>query len=93
MKESGAKLRRSVLFAAVTGEEKGLLGSRFFANFPTVGPRGVVADLNIDMYLPLFPLLKTLTVFGLAESDLGEDASAVAGSLGGRRAGRPGTEA
>ncbi len=31
LKESGTKLRRSVLFVAVTAEEKGLLGSRFFA--------------------------------------------------------------
>ena len=39
LKETGAKLRRSVLFVAVTGEEKGLLGSRYFAHFPTVDPR------------------------------------------------------
>ena len=39
LKESGTKLRRSVLFVAVTGEEKGLLGSRFFANSPTVDAR------------------------------------------------------
>ena len=38
LKESGTKLRRSVLFVAVTGEEKGLLGSRYFANSPTVDP-------------------------------------------------------
>ena len=40
LKESGTKLRRSVLFVAVTGEEKGLLGSKFFANAPTVDPEG-----------------------------------------------------
>src|SRR5262249_38145267 len=34
--EAGAKLRRSVLFVAVTGEEKGLLGSQYFATHPTV---------------------------------------------------------
>ena len=39
LKESGTRLRRSVLFVAVTGEEKGLLGSRFFANSPTVDAR------------------------------------------------------
>ena len=39
LKESGTKLRRSVLFVAVTGEEKGLLGSRFFANSPRLTPR------------------------------------------------------
>ena len=38
LKETGTKLRRSVLFVAVTAEEKGLLGSKFFANAPTVDP-------------------------------------------------------
>jgi Zn-dependent M28 family amino/carboxypeptidase len=80
LKESGTKLRRSVLFVAVTGEEKGLLGSRFFANFPTVDPKSIVADINTDMFLPLYPM-KRLTVFGLDESDLGDDAAAVAKSL------------
>ena len=80
LKESGTKLRRSVLFVAVTAEEKGLLGSRFFANFPTVDAKSIVADINTDMFLPLYPF-KRLTVFGLDESDLGDDASAVAKSL------------
>ena len=81
LKESGIKLRRSVLFVAVTGEEKGLLGSRFFAQFPTVSPRKIVADINIDMILPLYPL-KKLTMFGSDESDLGDDAAAAAKSSG-----------
>jgi Peptidase family M28 len=81
LKESATSLRRSVLFVAVTGEEKGLLGSRFFANFPTVDPKKIVADINTDMFLPLFPL-KSLTIYGLDESDLGGDAETVAKSLG-----------
>lgn len=81
LKESGTRLRRSVLFVAVTGEEKGLLGSRFFANAPTVDAKKIVADINTDMFLPLFPL-KKLTIYGLDESDLGADASAVAQALG-----------
>ena len=81
LKESGAKLRRSVLFVAVTAEEKGLLGSRFFAQSPTVDVKKIVADLNIDMMLPLYPF-KRLTMFGGDESDLGDDAAAVATSSG-----------
>jgi Zn-dependent M28 family amino/carboxypeptidase len=81
LKESGTKLRRSVLFVAVTAEEKGLLGSRFFAQSPTVDIKKIVADLNIDMMLPLYPF-KKLTMFGSDESDLGDDAAAVANSLG-----------
>ena len=70
-----------MLFVAVTGEEKGLLGSRFFANSPTVDPKMIVADINTDMFLPLFPL-KSLTIYGLDESDLGADADVVAKSQG-----------
>jgi hypothetical protein len=81
LQERGVKLRRSVLFVAVTGEEKGLLGSKYFANVPTVDPKSIVADINTDMFLPLFPL-KRLTVWGLDESDVGVDAAAVAESLG-----------
>jgi Zn-dependent M28 family amino/carboxypeptidase len=70
--DSNAALRRSLLFVAVTGEEKGLLGSRYFAAHPTVDARRMVADLNIDMFLPLYPM-RLLTVYGLGESDLGDD--------------------
>src|ERR1700733_10632468 len=81
LKRSHEKLKRSVLFVWVTGEEKGLLGSRYFAMNPTVAAGKIVADLNTDMFLPIVPL-KVLTVYGLAESDLGERATAVATKLG-----------
>ena len=81
LKESGAKPKRSILFLAVTGEEKGLLGSEFFAEHPTVDAKRIVADLNMDMYLPLFSL-KYLEVQGLGESTLGDDIRAVCGPAG-----------
>lgn len=74
-------LKRSLLFVFVTGEEKGLLGSKYFTEYPTVDPKSMVADINIDMFLPIIPL-KTLVVFGLAESDLGNLATEVAQSRG-----------
>ncbi|HUK30996.1 MAG TPA: M28 family metallopeptidase [Candidatus Acidoferrum sp.] len=80
-KAAGTKPRRSVIFAAVTAEEKGELGSKYFAAHPTVDIRKIVADLNMDMYLPLFPL-KYLEVQGLDESTLGDDIRAVAGAQG-----------
>ena len=43
------RLRRSVLFAAFSGEEKGLLGSRWFLEHPTVPKERIVAMLNLDM--------------------------------------------
>jgi Zn-dependent M28 family amino/carboxypeptidase len=79
--ESGVKPARSLLFVAVTGEEKGELGSRYFAAHPTVPPASMVANVNTDMFLPLFPL-KTLMVLGLDESDLGQDVRATAKALG-----------
>jgi len=72
MKEQDLHQRRSVLFIAVTGEEKGELGSTYFAAHPTVAAQSIVADINMDMYLPLFPL-KYLEVQGLDESTLGAD--------------------
>lgn len=68
--------KRSILFLAVTAEEQGELGSIFFAHHPTVPLGQIVADINMDMYLPLFPL-KYLEVQGLQESTLGDDIRAV----------------
>jgi len=79
--DSRAKLRRSVLFVAVTAEEKGLLGSQYFATHPTVKASDIVANLNVDMFLPLFPL-RILTAVGAEESDLGYRLRAVAAPLG-----------
>src|SRR6202162_2650498 len=81
LKKSGEKLKRSLLFVFVTGEEKGLLGSRYFAMNPTVPAKSMVADINIDMFLPIYPL-KVLTVYGLQESDLGEMVTQVAQARG-----------
>jgi Zn-dependent M28 family amino/carboxypeptidase len=74
--ETKERPRRSMLFVIFTAEEKGLLGSRYFAGHPTVPEKGIVADLNMDMFMPLFAL-KKLHVQGLAESTLQEDARAV----------------
>jgi Zn-dependent M28 family amino/carboxypeptidase len=80
LREAKPGPRRSVLFVVVTGEEKGLLGSRYFAAHPTVDASRMIADLNIDMFLPLYPM-RLLTVYGLGESDLGVDVRKVAASM------------
>jgi Zn-dependent M28 family amino/carboxypeptidase len=77
MKESGAKPKRSILFLAVVAEEKGELGSRYFAMRPTVDRKQIVADINLDMFMPLFDL-KWIEVQGLAESTLGDTIRAAA---------------
>jgi hypothetical protein len=72
--------RRSIMFAAVTAEEMGLLGSRAHVVRAQAQGQRLVANLNTDMFLPLYPL-RQLTVFGLDESELGEDVRAVAASM------------
>jgi Zn-dependent M28 family amino/carboxypeptidase len=80
-KAKEAHPRRSILFVFVTAEEKGLLGSKYFAAHPTVPPKSMIADVNIDMFLPIVPL-KVLKVQGLAESDLGDRAREAAQAFG-----------
>ncbi|HTU65902.1 MAG TPA: M28 family metallopeptidase [Steroidobacteraceae bacterium] len=80
LQSAGEKPKRSIAFAAVTAEELGLLGSRAFAEHPGNG-MNLVADINSDMFLPLYPM-RHLLVFGLDESTLGGDARAVAAELG-----------
>jgi Zn-dependent M28 family amino/carboxypeptidase len=73
--------RRSIVFVAVTAEELGLLGSRAYVNGVSAQGKRIVADLNTDMFLPLYPM-QYLMVFGLEESELGDDARMVAAETG-----------
>jgi Zn-dependent M28 family amino/carboxypeptidase len=81
LKAHPEKLKRSVIFLLVTAEEKGLLGSKYFAEHPTVPAKSIVADINVDMFLPIVPL-KMLKILGLEESDLGTNAANIAQSMG-----------
>jgi Zn-dependent M28 family amino/carboxypeptidase len=81
LKADPASHKRSILFVFVCGEEKGLLGSKYFAAHSTVPAKSIVADINTDMFLPLIPL-KMLTVYGLQESDLGDIVREVAEAQG-----------
>ncbi len=73
----GPRPKRSILFVLFTGEEKGLLGSHYFAERPTVPRDAIVADLNMDMPLPLWPLHSVIAQ-GDKESTLGAVAAKVA---------------
>jgi Zn-dependent M28 family amino/carboxypeptidase len=75
------KPKRSILAVIVTAEEKGLLGSRYFAVRPTVPRAAIIANVNLDMPLPIFKLT-SVTPVGFEESTLGEDAKAVGGAMG-----------
>ncbi|MBC7983067.1 MAG: M28 family peptidase [Candidatus Obscuribacterales bacterium] len=65
-----ARPQRSLLFAAVTAEEKGLLGSDYLANHFTLERHTMVANLNIDMPL-LLAATQDLIAFGAEHSSLG----------------------
>lgn len=49
MIKNGHRPRRSIIIMPVSGEEKGLLGSKYYTLHPTVDLKNIVADLNIDM--------------------------------------------
>jgi Zn-dependent M28 family amino/carboxypeptidase len=61
--------RRSVMFLLVSGEEKGLWGSEYFAVNPPLPLDQVVADLNMDMVGRNWP--DTIVAIGKEHSDLG----------------------
>ena len=77
----GKGFRRPVIFAAWTGEEKGLLGSTAFLQAPTIPKSSIAANINLDQLRPIFPL-ELLTVHALDDTSLGDDALAVATGMG-----------
>ena len=76
-----AKPARSILFVALTAEERGLLGSEYFAEYPTVPRDAIVANLNIDMPLFLYPV-SDIIAFGAQHSSLSLPAEAAARAEG-----------
>nr|WP_295374265.1 M28 family metallopeptidase [uncultured Sphingosinicella sp.] len=70
MMASGNRSRRSILLAAVTGEEKGLLGSEYLARNPVVTGGKVVGVVNLDMPVLLYDF-SDLIAFGSNHSTLG----------------------
>ena len=78
---AAAKPRRSILFVVVGGEERGLLGSDYFAHYPTVPIRQIVANVNLDMPLLLYPLADVVA-FGSEHSSLGAVVAAAAQAEG-----------
>jgi len=68
--------RRSLVFMTVSGEERGLWGSTYFVEHPTVPFDRIVADLNSDMVGRNWK--DTIVVIGKAHSDLGATLERVA---------------
>ena len=80
-REIAGGFKRPVVFAAFTGEEKGLLGARWFVAHPPLPLTGIAANINLDAIRPLFPL-KILTLIGHGTSSLTGTVTEVGQQLG-----------
>ncbi|HEY6059819.1 MAG TPA: M28 family peptidase [Gemmatimonadales bacterium] len=74
------RTKRSLVFLTVSGEERGLWGSAYFANHPTVPIDSIVADLNSDMVGRSDTLRDSIVAIGREHSDLGTTLDRVAGA-------------
>jgi Zn-dependent M28 family amino/carboxypeptidase len=72
---------RSILFLFVTAEERGLLGSQWYAAHPTVPMSKIVADIDVDGAYPIHPL-KDVVAIGVDQSSLAADVDRAAKALG-----------
>lgn len=66
---AGERPKRSIMFVAVTAEEKGLLGSNYFVHNPPVPTTAMIANINLDMPLILYPFAD-IVAFGAQHSTL-----------------------
>ncbi|WP_265569350.1 M20/M25/M40 family metallo-hydrolase [Sphingomicrobium nitratireducens] len=73
--------QRSMLFMAVTAEEKGLLGAGYFADNPTVPVEDIIGVISSDMPVPLYDF-GDIVAFGTEHNTLSETIAAAAGTLG-----------
>lgn len=80
MLKNGPPLKRTVVFAAVTAEEKGLLGAQYFAMNPSA-PGTIVANVNLDMPILTYDFTDVI-VYGALRSTMGASVEAAASSMG-----------
>jgi len=75
------RTRRTVVFAAWTAEEKGLLGSDYYAHHPLYPLARTVANLNMDM-LAIFGATRDVVITGAGKGDIEDDVAAAAAAQG-----------
>lgn len=73
--------KRSILFVAVTGEEKGLLGADYFVRNPTKPLDSLVANVNLDMPLLTYEFADVIA-FGASHSSMGEKVATAVANAG-----------
>ncbi|HWW62465.1 MAG TPA: M28 family metallopeptidase, partial [Thermoanaerobaculia bacterium] len=75
-----SKPKRSIIFLATTGEEKGLRGADYFASNPTVPLDNLVANINIDEIMMLHET-RDYVALGAETNDIGDAAARVAKTM------------
>ena len=76
-----ARPKRSILFLAVTAEEKGLVGADYFANNPTLLKGNLVANVNLDMPIITYDF-KDVVAFGAERSSIGPAVARAGATMG-----------
>jgi len=79
--ESGVKPKRSVMFVALTAEEKGLYGSEYLAEYPAFGGRKLVANVNLDMPILTYHFTDVVAL-GAEHSTVGTSVGKAAAQVG-----------
>ena len=76
-----ARPKRSILFLAVTAEEKGLVGADYFAQNPTMPKENLVANVNLDMPIVTYDFIDVVA-FGAERSSIGPAVARAGSSMG-----------
>jgi Zn-dependent M28 family amino/carboxypeptidase len=79
--EPGQRTRRSLMFMANAGEERGLLGADYFAAHPTVPTSRIVGLVNLDMPVLLYDFADVIA-FGAEHSTIARSAATAGSSMG-----------
>jgi hypothetical protein len=79
--KGNAKPKRSILIVMVTAEEMGLIGSSYFASYPTVPKSSIVANVNTDMPTVIAPL-RSIVPLGAEHSSIMGNVEFAANYLG-----------
>lgn len=81
LREDAQAPRRSTVFAALTGEEQGLLGATWLARYPTAAAGRAVANINIDMPVLTAPT-RDVVAIGVEHSTLASAVERAAAEVG-----------
>jgi hypothetical protein len=79
--DGGARPKRSIMFAALTAEEDGLLGAEYLAHYPVMKDHKVVGTVNLDMPILTYDF-QDVIAFGAEHSTMGPAVERAVGQAG-----------